>query len=375
MTVQDLQQLNPQVRRRYPVQPQLMDEKPPGLFNSLKSNPGLGLATGIGLLGTLLAAKGPHQVPGQARRIWSQGLAGVGQTLLDYQRAKQLEKYRGDWLELQKQKLDEPKEPRTIRGADGYHYYVGSGEPPRRVLPGIEKLDEPKEPRTIRGADGYHYYVGSGEPPRRVLPGIEKPPSQLTQAQMTENARIKAARDFLDSTGFTPEQVKAAMIEVDPLSFQKNPDYIPHMMSLVSLSMKRMHGDDPDHQQRLAWGTGLSPEPAPPVSLPVPQPGAQVDLSSQDTGAGQPMQYIPNPLFPGGFSPVRAPLPAHEPGFLPAPQPSAQGDLFSQNIAAGPKGTGTLDDPIRVTTQQELDAVEPGQHVLLPSGETFRKAP
>lgn len=67
-----------------------------------------------------------------------------------------------------KQKLQK-KERKTVKGADGFNYFIDTGE---RVLPGITKSGERK---TIKAADGFNYFVDTGE---RVLPEVKKTKDQ-----------------------------------------------------------------------------------------------------------------------------------------------------------------------------------------------------
>jgi hypothetical protein len=61
-------------------------------------------------------------------------------------------------------KLPTATDRKTIKGADGFNYYMDG----TRVLPGVETSPEKEKRTTIKGADGFNYYMDG----TRVLPNV-----------------------------------------------------------------------------------------------------------------------------------------------------------------------------------------------------------
>ena len=76
-------------------------------------------------------------------------------------------------VDLQRAGIDlrTPTDRKIIKGADGFNYFVDTGE---RVLPEVATNSETSKRATIKGADGFNYFVDTGE---RVLPGVVTSPN------------------------------------------------------------------------------------------------------------------------------------------------------------------------------------------------------
>ena len=75
-------------------------------------------------------------------------------------------------FEMQRQKLLSPAQRQIIKGADGFNYYVDTGE---RVLPDVTAEEEPKEYGMQKDAAGYLRYTEGPEKGQRVFPDVDKP--------------------------------------------------------------------------------------------------------------------------------------------------------------------------------------------------------
>ncbi len=76
---------------------------------------------------------------------------------------------------------DEEKDRQIVKGADGFNYFVDTGE---RVFPNVIKEND-KERRIIDGADGFKYYADTGE---RVLPNVKKDTTEDANSRKTLQA-------------------------------------------------------------------------------------------------------------------------------------------------------------------------------------------
>ena len=79
-------------------------------------------------------------------------------------------------------KLPTATDRKTIKGADGFNYYMDG----TRVLPGVETSPEKEKRTTIKGADGFNYYMDG----TRVLPNV------IGKEETSDRKYLKSADGF-----------------------------------------------------------------------------------------------------------------------------------------------------------------------------------
>ena len=96
--------------------------------------------------------------------------------------------------QIQKAFTPEDKERKTIKGADGFQYYIDTGD---RVLPNVVKAKKEEDQKIVKGNDGFNYYVGGEKDGQRVLPNVEKKPNKQTMgdAEVAVYNKLKVAKN------------------------------------------------------------------------------------------------------------------------------------------------------------------------------------
>ena len=123
--------------------------------------------------------------------------------------------------QIQKAFTPEDKERKTIKGADGFQYYIDTGD---RVLPNVVKAKKEEDQKIVKGNDGFNYYVGGEKDGQRVLPNVEKKPNKQTMgdAEVAVYNKLKVAKNdkefkqILDGLSKAEQQLYYNKIAGDP---------------------------------------------------------------------------------------------------------------------------------------------------------------
>ena len=198
-----------------------------GLLDRMAANPLT--QVGMGLL-----SQGPSLLPINPWQGVQRGLLSAQDARAEQeQRAQQqnLMQMRQQQMQMemqaQQQKAYESAQARARQAAAAQYLEAGDADkalsilnPEQSAMKQIELANaDPKEYKTIKGADGFQYWASGPNSGQRVLPGVEKAPEEMTAYQRAqiglERDKLNAEKGTKGYSAMTPEQGAALNIPED----------------------------------------------------------------------------------------------------------------------------------------------------------------